>query len=520
MHNRIPRLPNRAISAVAVGFALLATGVLPGCRPGGSQGSPPAKRPAAPTATQVSVTTVSTATLSDIANVTGSLSSLQDVTVGVKTAGKVVAVYAREGDVVRAGQIVAQQDTTDLLNQLDVQRANLLAAQTRQQQATVAHRIGQTNLALTDAQTLSAVRQAEAGLQQAQELFNVAQNGAREQERQEAEDALKSAQADRDRARSDLKRYEDLYRQQAVSAQQLDQVQATADSAEARYSSAAASLSLVREGSRPEDIRRAKAGVEQARQAVVTARANRDQVALRKSDVETARVGILSAMAGVAQAAAAVRLAEQAVRDASVRTPITGMVAERKVEPGMQLSAAKTDVMRIVALDSIYFDAQLSETQFSGVRIGQTVEIAVDAVSGRTFAGTVSKVFPVASSTARSFTARIRIANEGRLLRPQMFARGRIVLGTHRNVVAVPRNAILDFNTSSGRVMLAVNGTAVEKNVKLGFQEDGNVEIMSGNVHPGAKLIVMGQAEVQNGDRIQVTSGAPAPTGSAGAASN
>src|SRR5204862_7331494 len=139
---------------------------------------------------RVSVTDARTGAISDTAEVTGALAALQDVTVGVKLAGKVVAVYVREGDHVKAGQIVAQQDTADFQAQLDQQRANLLSAQTRLDQARVAYLNAQTNLKWTDEQTASAVRQAEALLQVAREQEAVVRKGARAQELQQAQDAV------------------------------------------------------------------------------------------------------------------------------------------------------------------------------------------------------------------------------------------------------------------------------------------------------------------------------------------
>jgi HlyD family secretion protein len=458
----------------------------------------------------VSVTPARSGSISDVADVTGALNALQDVTVGIKTAGKIVAVYAREGDVVRAGQVIAQQDTLDLQNQLDQQRANLLSAQTKLDQARVTYQNSRTNLNWTDQQTLSAVRLAQAGLDAAKEQAQVVKAGAREQERKQAEANLAAAKADLDQARSDLKRYQDLYRQQAVSAQQLDQAQAVADSAQARYNAQAQALSLIREGARPEDIRRAEAAVEQARQQLITAQSNRSQVSLRRADVETARVGITQAQAGVAQAQAAVRLAEKALSDTRIVSPIDGVVAERKVEPGMQVAATKPDVMRIVALESIYFDAQLSETQYAEVRMGQPVTINVDALPGHVFRGIVSKIYPVASSTARSFTVRISLKNDGNMLRPQMFARGQIVLATHPNAILIPRVAVLDYNGNSGRVFVNANGQAAERHIKTGFSNIRDIEVLPSDkpdetVKAGELVVTVGQAQIQNGDKLQIT---------------
>lgn len=512
-----------SLSAIALGVCSLA--VLTGCSKKTPEAAPvPDVKAASAAATpiQVSVTPVKVQSMADTANVTGALASLNDVTVGVKIAGKLSAVYFREGDVVRAGQVVAQQDTADLQAQLDSQRANLLAAQTKLSSANVALTDAKTNLKLTQDQVESSIKQAQSGVASAQEQLAIMKQGARTQEKQQADENVKvakadveSAQSDRDKARKDLKRYQALARQGAVAPQQLDQMQAIADSADAhyvsaqsRYNAAVQNASLITEGNRPEDIRRSSLAVEQAKETLVTALANRNQINLRRADVANAEVGILSAKAGIEQSKALVRLAEQALRDASILSPIDGIVAERKAEPGMQIAVAKPDVLRIVSLNNIYFDAQLTEAQFSEVRVGMKVDVTVDARPGKTFAGTIVKIFPVASAQARSFTVRISLVNESNLLRPQMFARGRIVLATHPSARVVPRDAVLDPNGNSGRVYVVKDGKVDEKKVVLGFSNVQVTEITSG-LQVGDEVISSGQGQVQPGDKVTVIKAAP-----------
>ncbi len=510
----------RTVSLPVVALALFSIAALSGCNKKSPDAAPvPGAKSASLQSTpiQVSVTPVKIQPMSDNAEVTGALAALNDVTVSVKIAGKMAAVYFREGDVVRAGQIVAQQDTADLQAQLDSQRANLLSSQTKLSQAYVALADAKTNLKLTQDQTESSIKQAQSGVDSASQQLAIVKQGARVQERQQAEESVNSAKADvdsalsdRDKARKDLKRYQSLARQGAIAPQQLDQAQSVADSAEARYlstqsryNSAVQSQSLIQEGNRPEDIRKAETAVEQAKQILVTALANRNQVNLRRADVENAQVGILSAKAGIAQSQATVRLAEQALRDASIKSPIAGIVAERKTEPGMQISVTKPEVLRIVSLNNIYFDAQLTEAQFSEVRVGMAVAVTVDARPGKTFQGSVAKIFPVASAQARSFTVRITLVNEGSLLRPQMFARGRIRLMTHPNALVVLRDAVLDPNGNSGRVYVVKDGRAEERKVKLGYSTIQLSEVTSG-LATGDEVVTSGQGQIQPGDKVKV----------------
>jgi RND family efflux transporter MFP subunit len=143
----------------------------------------------------------------------------------------------------------------------------------------------------------------------------------------------------------------------------------------------------------------------------------------------------------------------------------------------------------------------------------------VDALPGRTFRGVVSKIYPVASSAARSFTVRISIRNEGNLLRPQMFARGKIDLATHNNAIVVPHDAVLDYSGTGGRVFIAVpqpTGTvAEERKVRTGFETPRTIEILSG-VRPGDQVVTSGQAQLQDGDKIQVLPSSTGPASSGG----
>lgn len=492
----------QVIALAGLGAALLGSG---GCkRDGGAAeggSAPKLTGAAAKPATLVGVAKATTGDIDDVIMVTGALTTKSDVTVSVKSSGRLLSVFVREGDVVRAGQIVAKQDPADLQAQLDSQRANLAANLSRLEQAKVALRSAQTNLKWTDEQTLAAMRQSAAALEVAKQQANLVQAGARPQERQQAEENVLAAKADRDKARADLKRYQSLYRQNAISAQQLDQTQAIADSAEARYNSAVQAASLVKEGSRQEDVRRALAAVEQANQALASSQSNREQVSLRRTDVENARAGILTAQAAVQQAQAAVRLAEQAMRDLDLRSPIDGVVQARLAEPGAQISNAKPDVLRIVDVNSIYFDAAIPETQYSQLRAGLPVQIEVYAMRGRVFTGTIAQLFPVASA-ARSFTARIALKNEGNLLRPAMFASGKVVLKTQKNAITVKRDAIMDKNGDKGRVFIVANGVAEERKVTLGVQNGDKVEITQG-LQAGDHVIISGQGQIQAGDKVE-----------------
>lgn len=449
-------------------------------------------------------------------DVTGSLVALDDVTVGTKQAGKLAVVYVREGEPVTAGQVLAVMDTVDVQAQVQQARANQDMAVSKREQAQLAVkqakdslRVAATNLLYTEKTTATGLATAKGTLSTAQERLSVVRQGARAQERQQAQEQVRATKANADKARADLKRYQALYREQAISQSQLDQTQAAYDAAEATYNSAVQALSLIREGARPEEIRQAELAVTIAREGVARAEADREQVPIRiaeersaRSAVAAAESGLRAAEAGIVQAKAALRTATDNLANAYVRSPIQGNVARRIAEPGQQLSAGGA-IMRVVSPKSIYFQAVLSESQYAEVHLDQPVEVRIDAIPGKRFRGRVTRVFPVASA-ARSFSIRVDFPVDRRM-RPEMFARGSIEIATHENATLVPKDAILfDPMQDRSRVFVfTAKGTVEERLVRIGFTNPEYAEALSG-ARVGEKVVVAGQNTLQNGDRVSV----------------
>ncbi len=519
--NKEPMI-GRPIHPIRSNVLLLAGGVLSlvvaGC---GSR--KPAEAKAANAGSNGAAVVVEPAGLGDIVKtveVTGALVALQDVTVGARLAGKVGSVIVREGDTVSAGQVVAIMDTRDYKAQVDAAQAALESAVTRKAQAQAqveqaANLVKQaeTNLDLAERSTSAGLEAARAALTSAEQALAVLRQGARAQEREQAEQQVRAARAALTRAASDLKRMEELAKDQAISPNQLDQVRAAHESAEAAYRSAQETLSLVKEGARKEDIRRGELAVDQARAGLKKAEADRDTLKVRKADVANARAGLRSAQAGVEaadqavrQARASVVLATNNLAGAQVRSPISGYVAARLAEPGQQIGAG-APILRIVAPGSVYLQASLSESQYADVRLGQPVTVTVDALPDLTLSGRVTRLLPVASAAARSFTVRIDLARGDPRLRPQMFARGKIVVGERRSVTLVNKDAVLfGDDDAQGVVFVVESSKAVERKVRIGYINTSKVEILAG-VRPGDRVIVSGQNALQDGDPVTVQDG-------------
>ncbi len=436
----------------------------------------------------VQVAYAHTGSMASTVEVSGSIKALKSVQLSAKMSGRVAAVPYRENDSVGAGAVVVQQDTSDLRAQYQQAEAGLQSAKARLSQAS-------TSAGLSDTQVEAQIAQAQAGLESARANLRMIKAGARIQELASAQNAVASAKANFENSKVNLQRMRDMFSQGAQSKQQMDLTQMQYDVAAAQYDTSKQQLSLVRAGARAEQVEAADKQVRQAEEALNIAKSNRGQKSLRFEDIKAAR-------AGVAQAAASLTYARQQLENASIRTPIAGTVSQRLTEPG-QMASPGVSLVSVVALNTVYFEATVSEMDVHKVKLGQSVQVGVDALPDRKFAGTVLKILPTANTSNRQFTVWIAISNRTGDLKPGMFARGSIEVARHQNICIIPKDALI-ANGDGQSVFTVLDSQAKLRTVRLGFQTRDDVEVLSG-ITSGDEIAVVGQDKLSDGVKVTVS---------------
>lgn len=447
----------------------------------------------------VSTSIVTLNSIAETLELTGQVAALDSVNLSAKIPGRVTVVTAREGDTVGAGRALIRLDPTEAASMVRAADAAVLAAKARLSQAI-------TTAKSQEKQSRASIAQARAALNIAEANLAVVEKGARMQERVVAQNAVNTAKANLDNAQANYNRYKMLYDQGAVSAQQLDTYKTQYDIAKAQYDSAVQQLSLIQEGARPEDIQAAQGQVSQAREALRMARANASQVDVRWEDVKGAR-------AALSQANAALVAAGEQLGYTIISTSISGVVAERSVEPG-QIANPGANLMTVVDLGTVYFEANLSERDFEKVRLGQPVDVTVDALPGRHFDGKIAKILPVASSESRDFIVKIYVPNPGGRLRPGMFARAHVQVGVKSDALLVPKDAIEERHgdtvvftlqskkTKEGKIVNEVKMHLVS----IGISNTRVAEILPGtDLAPGQEVVTAGNEGLEDGSKVYVT---------------
>jgi len=306
--------------------------------------------------------------------------------IGFQVAGRVKTVHAREGQAVKADEVLAELDQAEFIARRDQARANLVKAEQALKQA-------HTMLAIYQ-QTLPAdVRRAQATVQALKAGFDEAQAGFRHQEVEQARLALQNAELQLAEARKDKARYEKLFARGVVSEKEKETMDLRHDTALKAMEQARQAYGLSSEGYRKEDIAVARARLAEGQAALNQAESN-------LAKIEAARQDVTAAAAQVEAARAALVLTEVQLDQTLLKAPFGATVTSRNVEPGEVVTAAR-EVLSLSDLSRVDLKVFVDETQIGKVKAGQNVEVKIDTFPDKSYPGTVSYVSPEGEFTPK-----------------------------------------------------------------------------------------------------------------------
>ncbi len=253
----------------------------------------------------------------------------------------------------------------------------------------------------------------------------------------------------------------------------------------------------------------ARAEVADAKARYDLAVANNDRAKQLSRTGNVTEKAIDEATASFETAVAALELQRVRLAKHTIKAPFSGRVGLRNVSPGAYI-AAGTPIVNLEKIDVLKIDFKLPEQFLPSVRVGQSVDVIVDALPERTFAGEIYAIDPQLDVNGRALQLRARIPNADLALRPGLFARIVVKGQQTRDVVLAPESAIVPRGGETF-VFKIENGTAVEAKVSLGERRGAEVEILEG-LMPGAEIVTAGQLKLRPGVTVEIIhAGRPAP---------
>ncbi len=307
------------------------------------------------------------------------------------------------------------------------------------------------------------------------------------QARAQVSDALRQVESARlalQQAQSDLARYDKLYKAGAIAQQQVEQARTAAATAQQAF------------------------------------RSTQEVVRTRRQAVDAAQRRVDAQQAVIAR--------EQERRSYStLRAPISGVVLERVSEPG-NLAQAGSEILKLGDFSQVKVLVQISELELKTIRVGQSVQVKLDAFTNQPFQGQITRLSPMADPTARLLPVEVTIPNVGGRIGSGLLARVNFGSQTSSSIV-VPETALQTDQNRRGQrrsgpregdntkpqgssktgTLFVVQGSekqakVVARNVALGQRRDGQVEIVSG-LRSGDRYVSRSSKALKDGDPVRLS---------------
>jgi membrane fusion protein (multidrug efflux system) len=196
-----------------------------------------------------------------------------------------------------------------------------------------------------------------------------------------------------------------------------------------------------------------------------------------------------------------VRLAELSLRNATVAAPFDGVVTARAVEPGTVI-AAGTTLISLVDLATVELEAAAPVAAGVQLRPGQDVEVRVDGIPDRTFAGKVVRINPVAAAGTRAIPVYIAMDNAEGLLFGGMFATAEVIVASASDALAVPGEAIRS-DAGGSYVLRIEDDVLVRAPVTIAETWAGRLTRVTAGLAAGDEVILAALPELDPGDRVE-----------------
>jgi RND family efflux transporter MFP subunit len=215
-----------------------------------------------------------------------------------------------------------------------------------------------------------------------------------------------------------------------------------------------------------------------------------------------------------ADALGALEEKRQAIEAVVVRSPASGFVIEKQAIAGLHVVPGQS-LYKVANLSTVWVEADVYETELSGVRAGLAAAVTVDAYPGEKFNGRVTYLYPYLDEKTRTNKVRLEMANSGGRLKPGMYANVELKVGTGTGLI-VPTNAVLDSGTEQVVFVAQGDGRFEPRTVKIGRRLGDTTQILEGvkegeQVATGATFFLDSESQLRA--TLQGYEGTPAKAG-------
>jgi RND family efflux transporter MFP subunit len=229
---------------------------------------------------------------------------------------------------------------------------------------------------------------------------------------------------------------------------------------------------------------------------------------MSQQELEQSRTAVAASAA--AEAASKAQLEALAVRlgETRITSPIDGLVAMRKLDPGALVGPSGAgSIVTVMRVDRLRAYVTVVERHAASIVVGMPARVTLDAAPGEQFFGAVVRVSPAVDPNTRTLEAEVQVENREGRLRPGMYGRGYIQLSRHEGATVVPINAVT-FGGTKPRIFVASADKVSIRAVTVGaeLERGALIEILEG-IRPGELVVTAGADGLVDGAVVRVSRG-------------
>jgi RND family efflux transporter MFP subunit len=185
-----------------------------------------------------------------------------------------------------------------------------------------------------------------------------------------------------------------------------------------------------------------------------------------------------------------------------VKAPFEGVITQRNVDAGALVNAGTTLLFRIAQIDTLRIYINVPQANASDVREGQHARLSVPNLPGREFAGAVARNANALDPASRTLLVEVHVPNPSGELLPGMYARVDLVDARSHAPLRIPSDALIVRGEGTEVAVVRDGGTVHLQKIEVGRDYGDHLEVAAGLVE-GQTIIVNPGDVVREGSRVQ-----------------
>ncbi len=243
--------------------------------------------------------------------------------------------------------------------------------------------------------------------------------------------------------------------------------------------------------------------LDEARRAVDATRAAREasQAQARGNRPEGVETRLAKARLEQAKAALALAVAKQG--KTTIRAPAAGLLVRKLVESGDTLTQGKK-LFELAADGETQIVLQIDEKNLGRLAVGQAASVLADAYLNQPFPAEIFYISPAVDAAKGSVEVKLRVKAPPAFVKSDMTVSVEIGVGERKDALTVPADTVREVGSAQPWVLVANNGRAERRPIRLGLRGTGRVEVVNGL--KAGEVVIPAASGIDPGDKVRAGS--------------